>query len=346
MALPLPEVDERTRRAFRRSLVAWYERHQRRLPWRETKDPYAITVSEFMLQQTQVATVIPYYERWLQQFPDWTALAATTEEEVIKAWEGLGYYRRVRTLRKLAQTVVDLPGKELPASLGELQSLPGIGPYTSRAIGSISLGLWGAVLDGNVMRVLARVFALNWDIAKPATMKQMQSLADQLAPIKSDACGDYNQAIMELGALICTPRSPQCLLCPLQSVCQAPEPEALPIKTRVKTEEIEEKVAVLSREMRGETQWWLERPPEGQRLDALWRFPHYDEKTMSVTQEKPLAKFTYGITKYRVKLQAVAAVWSKKAPTERARQGWKTAEEIEELALASAHRKVWGKLAP
>ncbi len=337
-------MEESTRQAFRLDLVAWYQRHQRQLPWRKTKDPYAITVSEFMLQQTQVATVIPYYERWLRQFPDWAALATSSEEEVIKAWEGLGYYRRVRTLRKLAQTVVELPEKELPSSLEELQALPGIGPYTSRAIGSISLGLWGAVLDGNVMRVLARVFNLEGDIAKPSTVKMMQALADELAPPQPESCGDYNQAIMELGALICTPRSPQCLLCPLQPVCQAPEPEALPVKTRVKTEEIAETVAILTREVRGRQRWWLERPPEGQRLDALWRFPHFEQASMTTTQAKPLAKLTYGITKYRVRLSVVEAQWSKKAPTPGERQGWKSAEEIEQLALASAHRKVWAKI--
>src|SRR5271163_2922073 len=154
--------------AMRRKLAAWYAKAKRDLPWRRTSDPYAITVSEFMLQQTQVVTVIPYYERWLKLFPTWRALAEAKEHDVIKAWEGLGYYRRARNLHALARAVAG-NGGELPISGEGLLALPGIGPYTAAAVGSIAFGLPLAVLDGNVMRVLTRLLALSGDIALPQT---------------------------------------------------------------------------------------------------------------------------------------------------------------------------------
>jgi len=331
-------VEAATRRAFRQRLVAWYGEQRRDLPWRRTRDPYAVTVSEFMLQQTQVATVLPYYDRWLRQFPDWPTLAGAEEEAVIKAWEGLGYYRRARTLHKLAKVVTELPGGELPGQVAALEALPGLGPYTARAVGSIAFGLPAAVVDGNVMRVLARVFDCREDISRPATVRMMQGLADALAP--DGNCGDYNQAVMELGALVCTPRSPRCLVCPLQQVCRAREPEALPVKTRTKVEPRVEEVALIRRTLRGQSQWWLERPPEGERLDALWRFPHFDAGTMERAGE-PEISLSYSITKYRVKLTAGPVRWGGRPPAPNARRGWFGAEEIEALALASAHRKVW-----
>lgn len=336
----LPPVDAATRRAFRRDLSAWYREHRRDLPWRRTRDPYAVTVSEFMLQQTQVGTVLPYYGQWMRRFPDWAALARAREKEVIKAWEGLGYYRRARTLHRLAQTVLTLPGRELPGEVAALESLPGIGPYTARAVGSIAFGLPAAVVDGNVMRVLARVFNRREDIAKPATQKWMQQLADALAP--AGDCGDYNQAVMELGALVCTPRAPRCLVCPVKQVCRASDPETLPVKTRARSVAREETVAVIERRQLGRRQWWLERPPAGERLELLWRFPHWDGATMTArNEERPLAQFTYSITKYRVRLCARPGEWRHKAPSANGRAGWFEAREVEALALASAHRKVW-----
>src|SRR5271154_581018 len=164
-------------RSLRGKLAKWYGTAKRDLPWRRTGDPYAITVSEIMLQQTQVATVIPYYERWLKVFPTWQALACAKEHDVIKAWEGLGYYRRARNLQALAKAVVRAGGA-MPLSEEGLRGLPGIGPYTAAAVGSIAFGLPLAVLDGNVMRVLTRLLALGDDIALPQTRAKLQEIAD------------------------------------------------------------------------------------------------------------------------------------------------------------------------
>jgi A/G-specific adenine glycosylase len=172
------------------------------LPWRRTTDPYAITVSEIMLQQTQVVTVIPFYERWLKVFPSWTALAAAKEHDVIKAWEGLGYYRRARNLQALAKAVMQ-NGGAMPRSEDGLRALPGFGPYTAAAVGSIAFGLPLAVVDGNVMRVLTRLLALRDDIALPQTRAKLQAIADNFLDKRDPST--HNQAIMELGATVCVP---------------------------------------------------------------------------------------------------------------------------------------------
>src|SRR5271154_5142077 len=164
-------------RSLRGKLAKWYGTAKRDLPWRRTTDPYAITVSEVMLQQTQVITVIPYYERWLRLFPTWEVLACAKEHDVIKAWEGLGYYRRARNLQALAKAITR-EGGEMPRSEEGLRALPGIGPYTAAAVGSIAFGLPLAVLDGNVMRVLTRLLALREDISRPQTRAKLQQIAD------------------------------------------------------------------------------------------------------------------------------------------------------------------------
>ena len=208
---------EKEWRSLRASLAAWYEAAKRDLPWRRTTDPYAITVSEVMLQQTQVVTVIPYYERWLKLFPTWRALAGADEKAVIKAWEGLGYYRRARNLQALAKAVTAAGGK-MPRSEEGLRALPGIGPYTAAAVGSIAFGLPLAVLDGNVMRVLARLLALSDDISRPQTRVKLQEIANAFLDRKNPS--RHNQAVMELGATICLPRNPMCLICPLNQGCR------------------------------------------------------------------------------------------------------------------------------
>jgi A/G-specific adenine glycosylase len=323
-------VDTSHRQAFRKSLVAWYESHRRDLPWRHTKDPYAIAVSEMMLQQTQVATVMPYYHRWLSRFPHWQALARAGEDEVLKAWEGLGYYRRARNLHRLAQ-VVAADGGELPGSIDRLEELPGIGPYTARAIGSIAFDLPAAVIDGNVMRVLARVFAISEDISKPPTVRHLQALGDLLRPERG--CGQYNQAIMELGALVCTPRHPICDRCPLAAVCHGRTlgPDRFPVKTRAATEKREETVAVLRRGPR----IWCEPTPTGQRLESMWRLPEADSNRMRLGPE--MASFTYSITRFRVRLHARLADWIKSSPPE---GKWLTLAECRQLPFSAAHRRL------
>jgi A/G-specific adenine glycosylase len=203
---------------FRKKLLRWFAEFQRDLPWRHTKDPYRIWVSEIMLQQTRVAAVIPYYERFLEACPEVKALAEAPEEEVLRRWAGLGYYSRARNLQKAARQIVAEHNAKFPDTPEKALALPGIGAYTAAAILSIAFGKKLAVLDGNVVRVIARLGAVRGDLRTGSRWQQMQTKADEL--LAPEAPGDWNQAMMELGATICTPRSPQCLLCPLAEFCE------------------------------------------------------------------------------------------------------------------------------
>jgi A/G-specific adenine glycosylase len=204
---------------FRKNLLAWFGQFRRDLPWRRVNDPYRIWLSEIMLQQTRVATAIPYYERFLERFPDVKTLAEAPQEEVLRLWAGLGYYSRARNLQKAAKQVVTQHGGIFPAVEEEALALPGIGSYTSAAILSIAHGKKLAVLDGNIARVLARVGAIRGDLRAGNRWQQLQKTADGFLAPKSP--GDWNQAMMELGATICSPRSPKCLLCPVSDFCGA-----------------------------------------------------------------------------------------------------------------------------
>jgi len=206
-------------RVFASRLLTWYATHQRRLPWRGTRDPYRIWVSEIMLQQTQVETVIPYYRRWCQRFPTVRALAEAPQQEVLQLWEGLGYYARARNLHTAARQVVHESDGRMPRTCDELRALPVVGRYTAAAIASIAFGVDAAVLDGNVKRVLARVFDFREDIKSSRGEKKLWALAESLVP--AGRAGDYNQALMDLGATICTPRTPDCQACPLRRLCLA-----------------------------------------------------------------------------------------------------------------------------
>jgi len=204
---------------FRKKLLSWFAEFQRDLPWRRTKGPYRIWLSEIMLQQTRVAAAIPYYERFLQRFPDVEALAEAPEEEVLRHWAGLGYYSRARNLQKAARQIVAEHHSKFPDDRKKALALAGIGTYTAAAILSIAYKKNLAVLDGNVARVLARLGAVRGDLRTGNRWQQLQKDADALLAPK--APGDWNQAMMELGATICTPRSPQCLLCPVAEFCEA-----------------------------------------------------------------------------------------------------------------------------
>jgi len=204
---------------FRKKLLAWFAGSRRDLPWRRSKDPYRIWLSEIMLQQTRVAVAIPYYERFLEHFPDVRALANAPEDEVLRLWAGLGYYSRARNLQQAARQIVADHNSHFPATREEAVRLAGIGEYTAAAILSIAYEKKLAVLDGNVARVLARLGALRGDLRSNGRWQHLQTLADNLVP--SQAPGDWNEAMMELGATICAPRSPQCLLCPVAEFCQA-----------------------------------------------------------------------------------------------------------------------------
>ena len=204
---------------IQRKLLNWYKKYQRDLPWRQSRDPYAIWVSEIMLQQTQVVTVKPYYARFLKKFPTVKKLAQANLDDVYKLWEGLGYYTRARNLHRAAQQVVADYHSRLPQTIAELTSLPGIGPYTAGAIASIAFDLDEPILDGNVMRVLCRLFKIQTPPQDTSTQKKLWSLARKMIP--TGKASFFNQALMDLGATICAPRNPQCNLCPLEQLCQA-----------------------------------------------------------------------------------------------------------------------------
>jgi len=204
---------------FRKNLLAWFAQFQRDLPWRRTSDPYRIWLSEIMLQQTRVAAAIPYYERFLERFPNVETLAAAPEEEVLRLWAGLGYYSRARNLQKTAKLVVANHNAIFPSDLSEVLALPGIGAYTAAAILSIAFQKKHAVLDGNVARVIARLNAVRGDLRANGNWPKLQKAAGHL--LAGQSPGDWNQAMMELGATLCTPRSPQCLLCPVSEFCEA-----------------------------------------------------------------------------------------------------------------------------
>jgi A/G-specific adenine glycosylase len=261
---------------FGRELLAWYRANKRQLPWRENRDPYRIWVSEIMLQQTRVDTVIPYFSRFMERFPTIRALAEAPEEEVLKCWEGLGYYSRARNLQAGAQEVVRLYGGIVPDDVAAVSALKGVGPYTAGAIMSIAFNRPEPAVDGNVMRVFSRYYLLEDDVAKPSVRVGIERLARAIIP--EGAAGDFNQAIMELGALVCTPKSPGCLLCPVLAHCagRAAGREAeLPVKTKAKPPRPELRLAALiegAGEMAGRV--LVRRRPDSGLLARMWELPH------------------------------------------------------------------------
>ena len=210
---------DRALRKFRTHLLGWFRAHQRDLPWRGSRDPYRIWVAEIMLQQTRIAAVMPYYDRFLRHFPTVESLAAAPQKEVLKLWSGLGYYSRARNLHLAARQIVAEHAGEFPRTIDAALALPGIGAYTAAAVLSIAYDAPFAVLDGNVARVLARIYAIRGDLRAPRTWRELTETANHLLARKS--ASDWNQALMELGEVICTPKSPRCLVCPVVHSCQA-----------------------------------------------------------------------------------------------------------------------------
>ncbi|KQX61476.1 A/G-specific adenine glycosylase [Paenibacillus sp. Root444D2] len=261
---------------FSKNLLDWYQTHKRDLPWRRSKNPYYIWISEVMLQQTRVDTVIPYFHRFVEQFPTVEALATAPEENVLKAWEGLGYYSRARNLQTAVREVHERYNGIVPQNKEEISSLKGVGPYTSGAILSIAYNKPEPAVDGNVMRVLSRYFLIEEDIMKPATRTKMEKLAREL--ILEGTASDFNQALMELGAMVCTPRSPHCLTCPVMAHCSAREAgmeEALPIKKKAKPPRPELRaVALIEGTGENEGKWLIRQRPQEGLLARMWELPH------------------------------------------------------------------------
>jgi A/G-specific adenine glycosylase len=215
-------------RAFRRSLVNWYRRNGRDLPWRRTHDPYAVLVSEFMLQQTQVAIVIPYYHKWLHRFPDFASLARASENVVLRTWQGLGYYARARNLHATAKTVMDRHRGNFPPEIEQMRQFSGIGKYTAHAVASFAFNQSVPIVEANTARVLARIFNLRESIDSYLGRRTLWQNAANLLP-KADAA-TFNSALLDLGALICVARKPKCDVCPVKAFCRGKNPAALPVR--------------------------------------------------------------------------------------------------------------------
>lgn len=338
-------------------LLSWYAEHGRSLPWRETEDPYAIWVAEVMLQQTRVETVRPYYQRWMQRFPTVSDLAVASRDEVLNLWEGLGYYRRAVYLHQAARLLHEERGGTLPRSEEALRQLPGIGPYTAAAVASIAFGADTVALDGNLRRVLARLFDVPGDVHSTETEERLRDLARGLLP--SGRAGDFNQALMDLGATVCLPRNPQCPSCPLETKCLARErgvveqrPErrqrgALPHVTRVS--------AILSSGDR----FLIVRRPEEQLLGGMWEFPGGEledgeglleglaralEEELEIRLRDPaqIGTHRHSYTHFRVTAHVFRAGIEQHSPVMHEREGleWVTAESLDEYPMGKIDREI------
>jgi A/G-specific adenine glycosylase len=312
---------------FRAQLVSWYKQEGRRLPWRETADPYQILVSELMLQQTQVATVLGYYRRWLARFPTLATLAAADEQEVLRAWQGLGYYNRARNLHRCARRLIESGDGELPENVTDLVQLPGIGRYTAGAIVSFAFNKPAPILDANVARVLARLINLQANVDSVAGKRILWEMAEDL--VRDGDPRLVNSAIMELGALLCLPRNPRCVLCPVRPFCRAVDPDTLPRKRlRPATKKIQENY------------WWIRRNQSillgqaaGRRWRGLWTLPPAAEIP---TDQVPLFQMRHPITKYLICLNVFSGSIPLTLPES---FRWQSLTLLRDLPMPSPHRR-------
>ncbi|MBC8316665.1 MAG: A/G-specific adenine glycosylase [Desulfobulbaceae bacterium] len=343
---------------FSRKLLAWYGKNRRDLPWRKTKDPYSILVSEIMLQQTQVDRVKEYYLRWIHEFPDISSLASADEEKVLTLWEGLGYYSRARNLHKTS-IQLNSTGKNVPDSIEGLTSLPGIGPYTAAAVMSIAFNRDEPLVDANVERVFSRFFDVNHPVKSREAQDIFWKKAKQLLP--SGQAGEYNQALMELGALICLKTNPLCDSCPVQDGCKAlnlglidQRPISAPSK---KTIQINMACGVLKKN----GLFFIQKRQENDVWAGLWEFPggrlkedespekavvreFMEETELAIHNVRPIATVKHSYMNYRVTLHGFFCDQYKKdqQPILHAAQDfrWVSAAELEEFAFPAGHRKL------
>jgi A/G-specific adenine glycosylase len=315
----------------RRALLAWYDVHKRDLPWRRRGDPYSIWISEIMLQQTRVAAVIPYYERFLALFPDVAALASAREQDLLAAWAGLGYYSRARNAQKAARSIVELP--DFPSDYARIRELPGIGDYTAAAVASIAFGRPHAAVDGNVLRVLSRLTAERGDIQSPAVRQRLGGVAAKLLHPRRP--GDFNQAIMELGATVCLPKQPLCAECPIGKYCgalgQGMEKE-LPVRAVPKRAN-QRAVRLLAIEKSGKILLWR-RGADSRRLAGFWELPEKEQLPEARVREKA-GQFRHTIV-HTTYLVRVDRAWSGSCP-----DGfrWVARAELAKLPLSTTARK-------
>ena len=383
-----------------RRLLDWFAASARDLPWRRTHDPYAIWVSEIMLQQTQVKTVIPYWERWMRELPTIESLANASAEKIHKLWEGLGYYTRVRNMQKAAQQIIAEHGGQFPQTFDAVLALPGIGRYTAGAICSIAFNQPTPILDGNVIRVLTRIHGIKTDPREKQTNAQLWQLAEELVthakdaktaksanpdkpsrPLREDnACSFLNQSLMELGALICTPRSPNCAICPVQKLCVARKENLQDDLPNLGKREAATERRFLAFVVERHGKFLVRQRPEGVVNAHLWEFPNVEvgarvsdpqqleaggkqsnngspshtqvlrlteprseakELGLKLVAAKPFCTIKHSITRYRITLEA----WNAETKNGKLHAGdWLTPKQLHNLAFTSAHRKILARL--
>lgn len=344
-------------------LLQWFESEAADLPWRRTNDPYHIWLSEIMLQQTQVATVVPYYEGFLKRFPTVADLASAPQDDLMKLWEGLGYYSRARNLHAAAQQVVASHGGHLPRTAADLEELKGIGPYTARAIASIAFGERVPVLDGNVIRVFSRLFDIEDDVRQTATKNALWARAEALMPhVPEGRAGDYNQSLMELGRQVCKPRQPRCLQCPVAQYCKAyarGKQARRPVKTRKPpTPHYDVTCGLIWNE---QNQLLITKRRDDGLLGGLWEFPGgklEDSETLEECLARELKeelgitvevgelflKVRHAYTHFKITLYGFECRYfsTAQAPTcyECAEWRWVNVDELSAYAFSRADRKI------
>lgn len=352
-------LDSRGKQQFRRRLLKWFTHHQRDLPWRKSKNPYRVWVSEVMLQQTQVVTVKDYFKRFIKAFPTVKKLAAADEQQVLRLWEGLGYYRRARQLHAAAQQIVTEHGGRFPDDVETLQTLPGIGRYTAGAIVSIAYDRRAPILEANTIRLLSRLLAYRDDPTKSAGQRLLWQTAEELLPRKE--ISQFNQALMELGSLVCTPANPNCTECPVAAHCAAFEAgleNDIPVAAAKKRFVDLHEAAVV---VRKRDQFLLRKCGEGERWAGLWDFPRFevqgqgplfaqdeliekvrDQSGIAIQSASLLKTIKHGVTRYRITLDCYTAKYrsGRLSRGNGAELCWTSKAQLGELPLSSTGRKI------
>jgi A/G-specific adenine glycosylase len=332
---------------FSKRLLRWYDEHRRDLPWRikngsaERLDAYHVLVSEQMLQQTQVATVIPYFNRFLERFPTVSTLADASEQDVLRLWQGLGYYSRARNLQAAAKRVVAEHGGRVPRSPETLRTLPGVGRYTAGAVASIAFDCRAPIVDGNVARVICRLDRIESDPREKQTVELLWQRAEQILP--NARCGDFNSALMELGATVCTPRNPKCLLCPVREHCAAQaagvQEQIPPPKKAKPTPLLQRDVLCIRRE--SDDRWLIEQRPAKGRWAGMWQFVTIERNGSAPPGSKKLGIVTHGLTHRRYHYRVFACpsetqVEINGTPSRK----WVTLDELDAYPLPRPHVKI------
>jgi A/G-specific adenine glycosylase len=375
MALPVSDSDCTARlnhRGIVRSLLAWFARNARDLPWRRTHDPYAVWVSEVMLQQTQVKTVLPYWRRWMRALPSLAALAKANPQTLNKLWEGLGYYARVRNLQRAAQLIRERHGGQFPDDFDALLALPGIGRYTAGAVCSIAFNQPKPILDGNVIRVLTRVYGIAGDPRVRKTNSRLWQLAQELVLLAAEtetrkdnlhckargegrgACSCFNQSLMELGALVCTPREPRCGVCPIARHCVAYQEDRILELPRIgrRLRATPRRFVAFVAQRRG--RFLVRQRPAGVVNSHLWEFPNLEllpndsdlkraaHCALGVRAERlePLGTIKHSITRYRITLEAYHVTGEDAAGIQADKGRWLDLKRMSQLAFTSAHKQI------